>query len=201
MTTSNTTSNTTSSNTNQSGINGNVYICLDDGPNDANSVTMINNLKSAGCNQATLFVWGNKISSNPTAWNAYLNSGYSLQNHTWSHQHMLNWSYQQVYNDLQQCNEAIQNAGKAKPTKVRLPYLESNSTIQQACSALGLSIVNPTVDTQDWNNASTQAIITACNSLQAGGNALMHDQYQTTNSAIATIIQNLKNRGLGFAQY
>ena len=196
-----TTSNTTSSSTNQSGINGNVYICLDDGPNDANSVTVINNLKSAGCNQANLFIWGNKISSNPTAWNAYLNSGYSLQNHTWSHQHMLSWSYQQVYNDLQQCNQAIQNAGKAKPTKIRLPYLESNSTIQQACSALGLSIVNPTVDTKDWNGASTQAIISACNSLQAGGNTLMHDQYQTTNSAIATIIQNLKNRGLGFAQY
>ncbi|ABX42059.1 polysaccharide deacetylase family protein [Lachnoclostridium phytofermentans] len=183
------------------GTSGNVYLTFDDGPLNGNSPTLINNLKSAGCSQATLFVWGNRISSNQTGWNAYLNSGFSLQNHSWTHSHMTSWSYQQVYNDLQQCNQAIQNAGKPKPTKIRLPYLESNSTIQQACSALGLSIVSPNVDTQDWNGASTQSIVNACNNLQAGGNPLMHDGYQTTNSAIATIVSNLRNRGLGFAQY
>jgi peptidoglycan/xylan/chitin deacetylase (PgdA/CDA1 family) len=182
------------------GPNGNVYLCFDDGPN-SNSPTLINNLKSAGVNQATLFVWGNRISGNQSAWNNYLNSGFSLQNHSWTHSHMTGWSYQQVYNDLQQCSQAIQNAGKPKPTKIRLPYLESNSTIQSACSALGLSIVSPSVDTQDWNGASTQSIINACNNLQNGGNPLMHDGYSTTNAAISTIAQNLKNRGLGFAQY
>lgn len=182
------------------GSNGNVYLSFDDGPN-GNSQTLINTLKSNGVNQATLFVWGNRISSNQAGWNAYLNSGFSIQNHSWSHSHMTSWSYQQVYNDLSQCNQAIQNAGKPKPTRIRLPYLESNSTIQQACSALGLSVVHPSVDTQDWNYASTQSIINACNSLQAGGNALMHDGYQSTNGAIASIVQNLKNRGLGFTQY
>jgi len=179
---------------------GSVYLCFDDGPN-SNSQTLVNALKSAGCNQATLFVWGNRISSNSSAWSAYTSSGFSLQNHSWTHSHMTGWSYQQVYNDLQQCTQAIQNAGKPKPTKIRLPYLESNSTIQQACSALGLSIVSPSVDTKDWNGASTQSIVSACNSLQSGGNPLMHDGYSTTNAAIPTIVQNLKSRGLGFAQY
>jgi len=183
------------------GTNGSVYLCFDDGPLNSTSQSLINNLKSSGCNQATLFVWGSRISSNSSGWNAYTSSGFSLQNHSWTHSHMTSWSYQQVYNDLQQCDQAIQNAGKPKPTRIRLPYLESNSTIQSACSSLGLSIVNPTVDTQDWNGASTQSIINACNNLQAGGNPLMHDGYQTTISAIPTIVQNLKNRGLGFAQY
>jgi len=180
---------------------GNVYLCFDDGPINGTSQTLVNNLKSAGCNQATLFVWGNRISSNSSGWNAYKNSGFSIQNHSWSHSHMTSWSYQQVYNDLQQCNQAIQNGGKSKPSKIRLPYLESNSTIQQACSALGLSIVSPSVDTKDWNGASTQSIISACNSLQAGGNTLMHDGYSTTTSALSSIVSNLKSRGLGFSQY
>ena len=183
------------------GTNGNVYLCFDDGPNNSNSATLINALKSAGASKATLFVWGNRISSNSTGWDAYKNSGFSLQNHSWTHSHMTSWSYQQVYNDLQQCNQAIVNAGKPAPTKIRLPYLESNATIQQACSALGLTVVSPNVDTQDWNGASTQSIVNACNNLNANGNALMHDAYATTNAAIPTIIQNLKNRGLGFAQY
>ena len=183
------------------GNNGNVYLTFVDGPNNSNSQTLINTLKNNGVNQATFFIWGNRISSNQTGWNAYLNSGFSLQNHSWTHSHMTSWSYQQVYNDLQQCSQAIQNAGKTKPTVVRLPYLENNSTIQSACSALGLTPVQPSVDTQDWNGANTQSIINACNNLQAGGNPLMHDAYSTTNAAVPTIIQNLKNRGLGFAQY
>jgi peptidoglycan/xylan/chitin deacetylase (PgdA/CDA1 family) len=191
----------TNPNPDPGGPNGSVYLCFDDGPNNGTSPTLVNNLISAGCNRATFFVIGQNIASNQAGWNAYKNSGFSIQNHSQTHQHMTSWSYQQVYNDLNACNQAIQNGGMPRPTKIRLPYLESNGTIQQVCSALGLSIISPTVDTQDWNGANTQSIINACNSLQSGGNALMHDGYQTTNAAIATIVQNLKNRGLGFAQY
>lgn len=180
---------------------GDVYLTFDDGPNNATSQTLINNLKNAGCYRATLFVWGNRIAGNQSAWNAYKNSGFSLQNHSWTHSYMSNWSYQQVYNDFQQCNTAIQNAGKPRPTKVRLPYLYSNNTITQACSALNLAIVTPTVYTSDWEGASTETIINSCNNLRAGGNPLMHDSYQNTLNALPTIVNNLKNRGFGFAQY
>jgi peptidoglycan/xylan/chitin deacetylase (PgdA/CDA1 family) len=181
--------------------NGVVYLAFDDGPNNSNSGTLVNTLKNNGVTQATMFVWGNRISSNSSGWSAYTSSGFSLQNHTYTHSHMTSWSYQQVYNDIQQCNQAIQNAGKPKPSSIRLPYLESNSTIQQACSALGLTIISPNIDSQDWNGASTQSIISSVSNLQNGQNALMHDQYSTTISALPSIIQNLKNKGLGFAQY
>jgi endo-1,4-beta-xylanase len=114
---------------------------------------------------------------------------------------MGSWGYQQAYNDIQQCSQAIQNAGKAKPTKIRLPYLEGGSGVNQACSQLGLAIVSPNVDSKDWNGANTQAIVSAAGSLQNGGNILMHDGYSSTNGAISSIVNNLKGRGLGFAQY
>ncbi len=180
---------------------GSVYLTFDDGPNNGTSQNLVNTLKNNGVYQATFFVIGQNISSNQTGWNAYKSSGFSIQNHSYTHQHMTSWSYQQVYNDLNKCNQAIQSAGKAKPTKIRLPYLESNSTIQSACSALGLSIVTPTVYSNDWNGATSQQIISNVNSLQAGGNPLLHDWPANTISALPTIINNLKNRGLGFAQY
>ena len=183
------------------GSSGNVYLCFDDGPSNGYTSTIISNLKNAGCSQATFFVWGNRVSSNSSGWSALVNSGFSLQNHSSTHSHMTSWTYQQVYNDLNQCNQVIVNAGKSKPTKIRLPYLESNSTILSACSSLGLSVVSPTVDTQDWNGASTSSIISACDRLQAGGNPLMHDGYSTTASAISSIVSNLKSKGFGFAQY
>lgn len=123
---------------NNTGSNGNVYLCFDDGPTNSTSATLVNRLKSAG---------------------------------------------------------------KPKPNYVRLPYLESNGTIQQVCSNLGLKIVQPTVYSEDWSGASTWQIINSCSNVKAGGNTLMHDGYTTTSDAVPTIVANLKAKGYGFAQY
>jgi endo-1,4-beta-xylanase len=176
-----------------------VYLAFDDGPT-ANTITLVNRLKTAGA-RATFFVWGNRISGNLAGFNAIKNAGFSIQNHSYTHSHMLNWTYQQVYNDLKQCQDAIKNAGGGTPKYFRPPYLEVNATIQAACSALGLTIIQPTVYSNDWNGATTAQIVSAVSNLQPGGNALMHDGYSTTDAAIAAIVANLKNRGLSTAQY
>jgi peptidoglycan/xylan/chitin deacetylase (PgdA/CDA1 family) len=189
---------TTSSSTGScNGSSGNVYLTFDDGPT-GNTPTIVNNLKSAGACKATFFVIGQNMPGNSSS---YKSAGFSVQNHTQTHQHMTSWSYQQVYNDMNSCNTAVQNAGFPKPVAIRLPYLESNSTIQQACSALGLQIISPSVDSQDWNGASTQSIISTVSGMSSGQNPLMHENQGNTVPAIATIVSNLKNKGLGFAQY
>lgn len=194
-------SSSSSSSSSGSSSNGKVYLTFDDGPSNSYSASLISTLQNAGCDGATMFVIGQNIASNQTGWAAYKNAGVSVQNHSQTHQHMTSWTYQQVYNDLNACNQAIVNGGKSQPTKVRLPYLESNSTILSAVSACGLSVVAPTVDSRDWNGASTSSIISALNNLQAGGNALMHEWSANTRSALPAIVANLKARGLGFAQY
>jgi len=178
---------------------GSVYLCFDDGP-CSNSTTLVSKLKSAGAT-ATFFIWGNRISGNSAGFAAIKNAGFSIQNHSYTHSHMTSWTYAQVYNDFNQCNSAITAQGCPKPTKARLPYLENNATITSACSALGLSIVSPTVYSNDWNGATTDQIVTACNSIQAGGNTLMHDGYTTTDNAISQIVTNLKAKGFSFAKY
>lgn len=185
--------------TNQLKAGGSVYLCFDDGP-CSNTTTLVNNLKSSGA-KATFFIWGSRISGSTTGFNAIKNAGFSIQNHSYSHQHMLSWTYQQVYDDIKKCQTAIQNAGGGTPRYFRPPYLEVNTNIRSACSALGLTIVNPTVDTKDWNGATTSQIVSACNNLQTGGNTLMHDGYSTTDAAISSIVQNLKNRSLSTIQY
>jgi peptidoglycan/xylan/chitin deacetylase (PgdA/CDA1 family) len=176
-------------------------LCFDDAPSNGNSPTLVNNLKNGGACKATFFVIGSYVSGNQTGWNAIKSAGFSFQNHTQTHQHMTSWSYQQVYNDMQQCNQTIVSNGAPTPTHIRLPYLESNSTIQQACSALGLTVVNVSIDSQDWNGASTSAIISSVSGLSSGQNALQHDFSANTVAAIPTIVQNLKNKGLGFTQF
>ena len=115
--------------------------------------------------------------------------------------HMLSWTYTQVYNDIKKCSDTIKAYGGGTPKYYRCPYLEENSTIQSVCSALGLTIIRPTVDSKDWNGATTDQIISNCNALASGGNPLMHDGYTTTDNAIITVITNARNRGLYTSQY
>jgi len=178
---------------------GSAYLAFDDGPTGS-STSLVNALKNSGA-RATFYIIGNRISSNSSGFGAIKNGGFSLQNHSYTHSHMLNWTYQQVYNDINQCQQAVKNAGGGTPRYFRPPYLEVNNNIRTACAALGLTIVMPTVDTKDWNGATTTQIISACNSLQSGGNTLMHDGYSTTVAAIPSIVTNLRNRGLSTTQY
>lgn len=169
-------------------------LAFDDGPT-SNTTTLLNALNTSGA-KATFFIWGNRVASNPSAIQAIAAAGHKIANHSHTHQHMLTWTYQQVYNDLQQAQVAIQNAGGGTPTLFRPPYGETNSTIISAATALGLTVITWNLDTQDWNGASTSAIVSAANSAKNGTIFLMHDGYTTTSQAVPTIIANLKNKGL-----
>ncbi|RYY04856.1 MAG: 1,4-beta-xylanase [Gammaproteobacteria bacterium] len=174
---------------------GYVGITFDDGPT-SNTTTLTNLLKQNGLTPVTWFNQGNNVASNSSLLATERTVG-EVQNHSYTHSHMTSWTYQQVYDELNRTNQAIQNTGAPKPTLFRPPYGETNSTIQQAATALGLKIVTWDVDSQDWNGASAAAIANANNQLQNGQVILMHDgSYTNTNSAIAQIAANLKAKNL-----
>src|SRR3954464_5355662 len=160
---------------------GYVGITFDDGPT-SNTTTLTNLLKQNGLTPVTWFNQGNNVASNSSLLATERTVG-EVQNHSYTHSHMTSWTYQQVYDELNRTNQAIQNTGAPKPTLFRPPYGETNSTIQQAATALGLKIVTWDVDSQDWNGASAAAIANANNQLQNGQVILMHDgSYTNTNS-------------------
>nr|WP_238526876.1 glycoside hydrolase family 11 protein [Cellvibrio japonicus] len=189
--------NSSSGNTGGGGSNcsGYVGITFDDGPN-SNTATLVNLLRQNNLTPVTWFNQGNNVASNAHLMSQQLSVG-EVHNHSYTHPHMTSWTYQQVYDELNRTNQAIQNAGAPKPTLFRPPYGELNSTIQQAAQALGLRVVTWDVDSQDWNGASAAAIANAANQLQNGQVILMHDgSYTNTNSAIAQIATNLRAKGL-----
>ena len=178
-----------------SNCSGYVGITFDDGPGN-NSAALVSLLKQHNLTPVTWFVQGNNTASNGGLISQYLSVG-EVQNHSYTHPQMGSMSYQQIYDELNRTNQAIQNAGAPKPTLFRPPYGTTNSTITQAANALGLSVITWNVDSQDWNGASASAIANAANQLQNGQVILMHDgSYTNTNAAIAQIASNLRAKGL-----
>jgi len=174
--------------------NGYVGITFDDGPY-SNTTTLINLLKQNSLTPVTWFNWGQHVSSMPSLIPQELTVG-EVQNHSNTHPHMSGFTSQQVINELSAANQAIQSAGAPKPTIYRAPYGELNTTIRQAAASLGLFAMTWDVDSQDWNGASTAAIVSANNQLQNGQVILMHDGIANTDNAIAQIAANLRARNM-----
>lgn len=173
---------------------GYVALTYDDGPTGSTGA-LLNALRSAGA-RATMFNMGRNVQQNQAQARAQTQAGMWVENHSYTHPHMTQLSAAQMTSELSQTQQAIQQATGTTPRLFRPPYGETNATLRSAASQLGLTEVIWTVDSQDWNGASTQQIVQAANSLQPGGVILMHDGYQTTINAVSQIVANLASRGL-----
>ncbi|WP_431930744.1 polysaccharide deacetylase family protein [Micromonospora sp. RP3T] len=174
---------------------GYVALTFDDGPTPGNTTTLINTLRAAGV-RATFFNVGQNAQSNPALVRAQRDAGMWIGNHSWTHPHMTQLSQAQMASEISQTQQTIQQATGTAPKLFRPPYLESNATLRAVEAQFGLTEINADVDSQDWNNASTDQIVQNAGRLQAGGSILMHDWPANTIAAIPRIVSDLANRGL-----
>ncbi|GAB3005396.1 hypothetical protein GCM10027184_73490 [Saccharothrix stipae] len=175
--------------------NGYVALTYDDGPNGQYTRPLLNALRSAGA-RATFFDLGSRVQQQPQLTRETAQAGMWIGNHSWSHPYLTNLSAAAVAKELNDTQNAIRNATGQAPTLFRPPYGATNATVQNEARKLGLTQVIWSVDTQDWNGASTDAIVRAATSANAGGIVLMHASYQNTVNAVPRIVQGLAAKNL-----
>jgi endo-1,4-beta-xylanase len=173
---------------------GYVGLTFDDGPTGSTS-TLLNTLRNNGV-RATMFNIGQRVQQNPGAAQAQVAAGMWVGNHSWTHPHLTQLSQAQIQSELSQTQNAIRSATGVTPQLFRPPYGETNATLKSVESSLGLREVIWDVDSQDWNGASTAAIVQAAGRLTNGQVILMHDGIQNTINAIPQIMANLNSRNL-----
>ncbi|MEU3255077.1 polysaccharide deacetylase family protein [Streptomyces sp. NPDC006997] len=173
---------------------GYVGLTFDDGPS-GNTSALLNALRQNGL-RATMFNQGNNAAANPALVRAQVDAGMWVGNHSYTHPHMTQLSQSQMDSEISRTQQAIANGGGGTPKLFRPPYGETNSTLRSVESKYGLTEVLWDVDSQDWNNASTDAIVQAASRLTNGQVILMHDWPANTLAAIPRIAQNLASRGL-----
>lgn len=175
--------------------NGYVGLTFDDGPSAGSTMNLLNALKQNGL-RATMFNTGQNAAANPSLVKAQVDAGMWVANHSYTHPHMTQLSQSQMESEISRTQQAIANGGGGTPKLFRPPYGETNSTLRSAEAKYGLTEVIWDVDSQDWNNASTDAIVQAASRLNDGQVILMHDWPANTIAAIPRIAQNLASRGL-----
>ncbi|MFE2537927.1 polysaccharide deacetylase family protein [Streptomyces sp. NPDC059371] len=174
--------------------NGYVGLTFDDGPSSTTS-TLLNALKQNGL-RATMFNEGQYAASSPAQVRAQVDAGMWVGNHSYTHPHLVQQSQAQIDSEISRTQQAIAAAGGGTPKLFRPPYGETNATVKSVEAKYGLTEIIWDVDSQDWNGASTDAIVQAAGRLTSGQVILMHDWPANTIAAIPRIAQGLAARGL-----
>ncbi|WP_233518532.1 polysaccharide deacetylase family protein [Streptomyces corynorhini] len=174
--------------------NGYVGLTFDDGP-AGTTPSLLNALRQNGL-RATMFNQGQYAASLPAQVKAQVDAGMWVGNHSYTHPHLTQLSQSQIDSEISRTQQAIANGGGGTPKLFRPPYGETNSTVKSVAGSYGLTEIIWDVDSQDWNGASTDAIVQANARLTNGQIILMHDWPANTISAIPRIAQGLASRGL-----
>ena len=174
--------------------NGYVGLTFDDGPS-TNTTALLNALTRNGL-RATMFNEGQYAGANPALVRAQVNAGMWVGNHSYTHPHLTQLGQSQIDSEISRTQQAIANAGAGTPVLFRPPYGETNATVKAVAAKYGLTQIIWDVDSQDWNGASTDAIVQAAARLTNGQVILMHDWSANTLAAVPRIAQGLTGRGL-----
>ncbi len=178
-----------------------VALSFDDGPvGTANydTSTRIQNALADNGFHATFFYWGNRINSgNQGEITRAHQLGFEVANHTMSHPYLTGLSAGEVQNEINGCKSILSGLTGQDNFLIRPPYLAVDQNVQ---ANAGAPLITCAMDTEDWNNASTQQIINKVVSGMNNGSldnsiVLLHETYTTTAEAIEYLAPYMKQQG------
>lgn len=174
-----------------------IAFTFDDGPvgtTDTASSIRIQDALAASGQHATFFYWGNRISTtNEAEIKRAYDMGFEIGNHTYSHTDLTTLTPEKMLQDVAKCAEKLTTITGLEHFLIRPPYLSTNQSVR---STLREPMINCSIDTKDWNGATTQQIIdTINNQKKDGAIVLMHETYATTAEAMEILIPQLVAEG------
>lgn len=172
-----------------------VALTFDDGPNPMTTPKVLKILKKYKA-KATFFVVGQSVAGNEGILREELKDGHDIGNHSWNHPQLNKLPVNQASSQIAQTSQAIEKATGQAPKLLRPPYGATNDKVR---SLTNLYQVLWDVDTLDWKNRNTQAILSQVKSQVKNGSViLMHDIHQTTVDALPTVLDYLSSQGYKF---
>ncbi len=153
-----------------------IALTYDDGPNP-NLTPKLMEYLTANNVPATFYMLGEMVKAHPDLVKALADSGFELANHTYSHPDLRKQSPEKILKELQDTHDLIKEASGVDVLTMRPPYGARNSKVDEVCEKMGYKIILWDVDTEDWRNRSTDAMLsTIIKQTGDGSIILMHDR-------------------------
>ena len=178
-----------------------VALTFDDGPHPRYTPQILAILEEYGI-KATFFVIGQNIDNYPEAFEAILQSGCEIGNHTYTHKNMAKMSEEEIEQELSRTEEAVARFTDIKLKILRPPQGAIGVPLERVSRARGYDVILWSIDTLDWANTPSDTIAAnVMKSLCGGDIILMHDYTSNrgiTCSALKKMIPAMIAKGYEF---
>jgi len=147
--------------------------------------------------KATFFMVGEWVNKFPDAVKKISESGNEIANHSESHAHVNNLSYEENVEQIIECSDIIQAITGNPTTLYRGPYGEYNDTVVKASNDSNHIMIQWSIDTLDYNGLTGEQMWQRIEpKLEKGSIILMHNGTENTALSLDMIIKNIKSKGI-----
>ena len=190
-----------------------VIITFDDGPHPLSCRSILGTLKEKHV-QAVFFVVGKQVEGNPDLVKMILDEGHDLGNHTYDHIALDSISREQVYDQINRCDKAVEDATGRRMVLFRPPHNRYNDTVLSVVKQKGDILMSYVIGAKDFIGTVTKEELTAEQQkqpaitadkiveyvekqLRPGAIILLHDN-PITAAALPKVIDVVRAKGYEF---
>ena len=172
-----------------------VALTFDDGPTRYTEY-ILDILERHGA-RATFCVLGNLVERREDTVRRAVELGNEVIGHSWNHANFTILSPDAIKRQIQDTSAAIEAAtGVTPPPIFRAPYGNLNARVRNVAAELGYSMLNWTVDTEDWRHRDATIIYQrTMDRVIEGSIILLHDIRYPTKEAVELLVPSLIERG------
>lgn len=167
-------------------------LTYDDGPRTDVGARLMNVFEQYG-QRTTFFMVGNRVPSRADEVRRMAADGHEVANHTYDHVYLNKVGAETIHNQVNACNDIIEQTCGIRPRIMRLPGGNKNSTV---LANINMPIILWNIDTRDWSHRNTQTTINSIiGKVKDGDIVLMHELYESTAAASEYVVPQLVSQG------
>lgn len=144
----------------------------------------------------TFFMVGDWVDKYPDAVKKIHEAGHEIANHSNTHPHVNNLSYEKNMDEIKMCADKIEKITGKRSTLYRGPYGEYNNTVIKSATDQEHITIQWSLDTLDYTGLTGEQMWERLNNKLANGSIiLMHNGTKHTADSLDKLIYNIKEKG------
>lgn len=167
-----------------------IALTFDDGPHPTQTKRILDILDRYGVH-ATFFMVGVNIENYPDAAREVFSRGHEVGNHTYSHAKIGNMNESDVSQELERCEDLLEDLFDYEPHLFRPPQGALSDAIEGCSFERDYRLILWSLDTRDWEVKNTDRIVQNVLSNVKGGDIILMHDYVGTHSRTAEALEIL----------
>lgn len=171
-----------------------VALTFDDGPDGRSTPALLAFLRDAGV-QAAFFCVGKRVAENPELAARIVREGHLLENHSYTHSHMMNFfTTPRLRREMESTQAIIRQTTGVAATCFRPPMGLTNPRVFRAARALGLRVIGWSARGLDTQGSEPERVVARiARRLGPGAIILLHDG-NISGERLVTTVKTLLDR-------